>query len=105
VAGVAGKRGPPTPGPATSSELDGPTGVAASPNGHLFIADTGNNVVEGLAPAGELSVVVGDGKQGPPALGPATSSELDAPVLVAVDGRGDLFIADSGNNDVEEVTF
>ena len=100
-----GKRGPPTPGPADSSELDGPTGVTADAHGDLFIADQGNNVVEEVTPAGRLSVVAGDGEEGPPTPGPADSSRLLAPADVAVGAHGDLFIADQGNGDVEKVTF
>jgi hypothetical protein len=99
-----GEEGPPTRGPATSSELDEPYGVALGARGDLFIADTANDVVEEVTPGGRLSVVAGDGEEGPPTRGPATKSELDGPCGVAVDTRGDLFIADTGNNLVEEVT-
>ena len=71
----------------------------------LFIADQGNSLVEEVTPAGRLSVVAGvAGKSGRPAPGPATSSELDWPTGVAVDAHGDLFIADTENDVVEEVT-
>ena len=59
VAGVAGKRGPPTPGPATSSEFDSPGGLAVDDHGDLFIAAYGNKVVDEVTPAGTLSVVAG----------------------------------------------
>jgi len=52
VAGVAGESGPPTPGPATSSHLDYPYGVAVDAKGDLFIADWGNHVVEEVTPPG-----------------------------------------------------
>ena len=103
VAGT-GKEAPPTPGPATRSELDAPSGVALDAHGDLFIADTYNDVVEEVTPAGRLSVVAGNGQEGPPTPGPATRSELDAPSGVALDAHGDLFVADSLNNVVEEVT-
>ena len=99
-----GKRGRPTPGPATRSKLDAPHGVAVDARGDLFIADTYNNVVEEVTPAGRLSVVAGDGDYGSPTPGLATSSNLDMPAGVTVDARGDLFIADTYNNMVEEVT-
>src|SRR5580704_4478895 len=54
-------------------------------------------------PPGTLSVVAGKGPLdlGP---GPATNAELNQPENVAVDARGDLFIADYGNDTVDEVT-
>ncbi|MGO9407354.1 MAG: hypothetical protein ACLP41_08710 [Acidimicrobiales bacterium] len=99
-----GSQGPPTPGPATKSALDGPAGVALSAQGNMFIADRNNNVVEEVTRAGRLSIVAGDGSQGPPTPGPATKSALDAPQGVVLGRDGDLFIGDANNNLVEEVT-
>ena len=67
-------------------------------HGNLFIADAANNVVEEVTPAGRLSVVAGvAGKQGRPTPGPAARSEaLACPSGVALDARGDLFIAGHG---------
>ena len=80
-------------------------GVAVDAHGDLFIADLGNYVVEEVSPAGRLSVMAGNGKEGPPTPGPANSSRLFGPRGVAVDAHGDLFIGDTINNDVEKVTF
>ena len=104
VAGT-GTYGDPTPGPATSSALDCPNDVAVDPAGNLFIADTGNNVIEKVTPEGTLSIVAGTGTGGAPTPGPATSSELSSPYGVAVDSSGNLFIADMGNSVVEKVTL
>jgi hypothetical protein len=93
-----------TPGPATRSSVDG-AGMAVDSQGDLFIADYYRDVVLEVTPARNLSVVAGVfAKAGPPKRGPATSSTLDGPVAVAVDGHGNLFIADRGNYVVEKVT-
>jgi len=89
---------------ATSSQLDEPDGVAVSPSGYVYISDAGNNMVEEVAPDGELSVVAGTGTAGLPTNGPATASDLDNPAGISLDGAGDLYIADADNNLVEEVT-
>jgi hypothetical protein len=104
VAGT-GSLGAPTPGPATSSDLNQPSGVAVNSAGNLYIADTQNNVVEKVTPSGTLSVVAGTGSLGAPTPGPATSSELNQPSGVAVDSAGNLFIADQWNNVVEMVAI
>ena len=92
-----GHWGRPVPGPATSSPLDGPTGVAVDSSGNLYIADGGNNVIEKVTPSGQLSIVAGNGHSGRPVPGPATSSPLGGPVGVAVDSAGNLYIAANGS--------
>jgi len=105
-AGIPGSQGLPKPGPATSSDLGSPTGVAVDSGGNVYISDGANDVVEKVTPSGTLSIFAGIPGQvvGPPTPGPATSSYLDFPADVAVDGSGDVYIADSGNAVVEKVT-
>jgi hypothetical protein len=99
-----GASGAPIDGAATDSPLGLPTGLAVDGEGNLYIADPVNNVVEKVNPEGELSVVAGNGDRGTPTPGPATASDLDGPVSVAVDPSGNLYIADEGNNVVEKVS-
>jgi len=103
VAGT-GSQGAATPGPATNSDLNDPSGVAVDGAGNLYIADSGNEVVEKVTPAGMLSVVVGTGNEGAPTPGAATRSDLSVPYGVAVDAAGNLYIADYLNRVVEKVT-
>ncbi len=86
-------------GPATNAILYGPTGVAADGLGDLFIADSGNNLIRRVDPNGILATVAGDGTAGYSGDGGlATNASLNYPGGVAVDGIGNLFIADSDNN-------
>jgi uncharacterized protein (TIGR03437 family) len=91
-------------GPATSAELNQPTGIAVDTSGNLFIADTGNNRIREVSASGIVTTVAGNGTAGFSGDGgPAASAELQ-PLGVAVDASGDLFIADSGNNRIREVS-
>ncbi len=74
--------------------------------GDLFIACNDTNVIREMnAATGDVSVVAGDGTRGYSGDGgPATSAELFMPSNVAVDASGDLFIADSGNGLIREVS-
>jgi hypothetical protein len=100
----SGTYGNASPGPATSSPLKTPTAVAVDSSGNVYIADGNANEIDKVTPSGTLSIVAGNGTQGTPTAGPATSSHLNSPLGVAVNSAGDVFIADEGNNRVEEVT-
>jgi sugar lactone lactonase YvrE len=93
-------------GPASAATLDQPTALARDAAGDLFIADTEDNVVREVAPNGTIHLVAGNGAEGDRGqfAGPATRAELNSPQGVAVNARGDVFVADSGNNVVREVT-
>ena len=96
-------------GPATNAELAYPDGVAMDGAGNLVIADTGNNRVRVVAAstgsfygqamtAGHIYTVAGNGTSGYTGDGgPATSAELNDPYGAAVDGAGNLLIADTEN--------
>src|SRR5664280_1844808 len=99
-----GTPGAATKGPATSSPLNSPAGVAVDAAGNVYIADTDNNVVEKVTAGGQLSVFAGNGTPGAATKGPATSSPLFYPFGVAVDAAANVYIADTDNNVVEKVT-
>jgi streptogramin lyase len=94
----------PTPGPATHSALAFPSGVAVDASGNLYIADTFNNRVEKVSSKGVLSVYAGTGKVGRPTPGRAIRSRLNHPYGVSVNAAGDVYIADTFNQRIEEVT-
>ncbi|GAA2711277.1 fibronectin type III domain-containing protein [Actinoplanes palleronii] len=100
-----GTGGTPIAGPATSSPLGAPGGLALDTDGNLYIADTTSNQVVRVDQAtGVLSIVAGTGVAGasiPAAL--ATASPLRAPRGVAADACGNVFIADTGNYQVLRV--
>lgn len=84
-------------GPAIAAQLDHPAGLSVAPDGTLYIADTGNNRVRHLAADGTIHTVAGtDTAGGGGDGGPALSAQLDAPVGVAVDAAGNLYIATTG---------
>jgi len=99
-------------GPATSAQLSNPAGVGVDGAGNLFIADRLNNRIRKVSPSAIITTVAGDGtgrgiwSQGGPATdgGPATSSQLSSPWAVALDGAGNLFIADSRNHRIRRVS-
>ncbi len=87
---------------ATLSPLWSPSGLAADSQGNIYIADTGNNAIRKVDTSGNLSTVAGDSKPCPGGLcgdnGTAINAKLNAPQGVAVDNKGNIFIADTGDN-------
>lgn len=85
--------------PATSAQLYFPWGLAFDSKGDMLIADSGNNRIRLVTPAGIISTIVGNGTACPVSTqacgdgGPATSAELNSPTSVALSGAT-LYIAD-----------
>jgi len=99
--GVAGFSG--DGGSATLASLNRPVGVAVDTGGNLYIADHRNNRVRKVSPGGTITTVAGNGVAGFSGdCGPATAASLSDP-FVAVDGAGNLLIADGGVNRVRKV--
>jgi hypothetical protein len=93
-------------GPAASAELDQPSGVAVDTDGNVYIADSANNAIRRVdATTGDITTVAGNTTAGYSGDGElATTAELDDPQDLAVDPDGDVFIADTFNNAIREVT-
>jgi len=91
-------------GPALAAQFDGPRGLAGDGVGNLYVADDNNNRVRRIDPSGIMTTLAGTGT---PAFsgdgGPARAAELNHPRGVAVDGRGNVFIADSMSHRVRMV--
>ena len=89
---------------ATTVQLANPAGVAVDNNGNVFIADTNRHSIRKVDSNGIITTVAGNDTQGFNGDNqPATAAQLFFPESVVVDGRGNLFIADSGNNRVRKV--
>ncbi len=101
LAGYAGDNGP-----ATAAELWEPWGICLDKIGNLYIADHYNYCVRKVTPTGIISTVAGNSIMGPGNTGdggPATSATFTFLRGVAVDGSGNIFIADGGNNRIRKV--
>jgi len=89
----------------TAVGLNQPWGVAVSPAGEIYIADSSNNRVVKVSSSGIVTTVAGTGTAGYNGDNiAATTARLSAPVRVAFDAAGNLFIADSANNRIRKVT-
>jgi sugar lactone lactonase YvrE len=91
-------------GVATQSLLNMATGVAQDVGGNIYVVDQGNSRLRKVTPDGTLVTVAGNGAAGDRGDGePAMYANLYEPVNVDVDGAGNVFIADAGNNRIRVV--
>jgi len=97
-------------GPAISASLSAPNGIIIDPFGHSFIADSGNDRIRRVDAVTGLITTVAGGGQGcggqTDSLGDgcaANDASLNNPYALAIDERGNLFIADAGNSRVRRV--
>lgn len=81
VYGFAGDRGR-----ADQARLSLPWGVASGPDRSVYVADTGNNRIRRVTPAGTITTVLGG------------QGILNGPGGIAISGSGDLYIADIGDS-------
>jgi sugar lactone lactonase YvrE len=104
-AGYAGDHGP-----ATGAMFKSPNGISFDPSGNLYVADTGNNAIRMITPAGIISTVAGNGTAGMAGDGGlATQAQLYAPwsatpIPSSVPGvYAGFYIADQGNHRIRAV--
>ncbi|MCI0625520.1 MAG: IPT/TIG domain-containing protein [Acidobacteria bacterium] len=97
-------------GPAVEAQLDYPSGIVVDGAGNLFIADASNHRIRKVTPEGLITTVAGTGRTGPDGCAfhgdgaEAVFAGLCFPSDVAVDPKGNLFIADSHNNSIRKVS-
>lgn len=93
-------------GAATSASLDSPVGVALDTSNNIYIADTHNNRIRMVTSStGVITTIAGTGTAGFSGDGgTATAAELDLPTAIAVDSKGNVFVADTNNFRIREIS-
>ena len=90
-------------GPASEAEFDGPIGIAVDKQDSVFVADAYNDRIRKVSANGMVTTVAGTNSQGLHD-GDAGTATFDTPSGVAVDSKGNLFVADTGNAAVRKIT-
>ena len=92
-------------GPATAAQISTVEGLVVDSSGNIYISDTGNARIRIVSASGIISTYAGTGVRGDSGdHGPAVNARIFLPAGLALDQKGDLYIADYGNGTVREVS-
>ncbi len=102
LAGQAGAAGA-TNGTGTAASFNNPTGIALDSSGNVYVADEKNNLIREITSGGVVSTLAGQAGVTGTANGSGTMASFDNPYGVAVDGSGNVYVADTINNLIREI--
>ncbi|ASU35653.1 T9SS type B sorting domain-containing protein [Mucilaginibacter xinganensis] len=103
VTTVAGKFVGSADGNGTSASFNNPTGITIDGGGNLYVADTFNNLIRKINPAGDVITLAGNGSTGSINSNTGTSASFNAPQNLTVDAAGNVYVTDSGNNLIRKI--
>jgi sugar lactone lactonase YvrE len=86
------------------ASFNNPSGVALDLAGNLYVADSGNNRIRRVTPAGVVTTLAGSGSVGGFFDGTGDKAIFNGPQGVAMDATGNLYVADSKNQRIRKVT-
>src|SRR5205085_6019592 len=109
VSTIAGSPGNPgiSDGTNTNARFYSPSGIAADTNGILYVADTWNYSIKKITSVGGdwvVSTLAGLAQVHGSADGTGTNAQFLTPNGLTVDGAGNIYVADTGNNAIRRVT-
>ncbi|NBO71901.1 hypothetical protein EBV26_15705, partial [bacterium] len=95
-------------GNSSTALFNGAAGFMVSTNGKLYVADTGNNRIRVVDTDGSTTTLAGTGATGYVDTSPsvtAATSQFNAPNDVAIDSAGNLYVIDTGNSCIRQITI
>ena len=81
-----------------------PAGVAAAAAGNIYVADTGNGTIRKITPAGVVTTLAGTAGAWGAVDGAGAAAHFAAPLHLAVDVAGNVYVADSANGAIRKIT-
>jgi hypothetical protein len=102
-AGTAGTFGS-TDGMGAAARFSGPEGVATDSAGNVYVADGGNSTIRKITPTGVVTTLAGTAGMTGSTDGVGAAARFNFPLGVAVDGAGNVYVADNGNETIRKIT-
>lgn len=90
-------------GNGAAAKFSGPYSVACDAQSNVYVADRNNLRIRKITPSGEVSTIAGSGTMGL-VEGNGTAASFKSPNGIAIDGRGNIFVADADNHRIRKIT-
>jgi|CZKI01.1.fsa_nt_gi sugar lactone lactonase YvrE len=91
-------------GSGSSAHFNLPAGMAVDGSGNVYVADLDNYTIRKITPGGAVTTFAGTPGAGGSADGTGAAARFYLPYAVAVDGSGNVYVADTGNNTIRKIT-
>lgn len=88
----------------SDARFNSPYGVALDSNGYLYVADSLNSTIRKVTPSGDVTTLAGSAGSHGSADGIGNSARFYCPAGLAIDGQGNVYVADGANDNIRRVT-
>jgi uncharacterized repeat protein (TIGR03803 family) len=103
IAGVAGSVGS-SDGTGSAARFNGPAEPAVDGNGNIYVPDQSNSTIRKITPGGVVTTLAGLAGSFASADGTGSAARFNNPSSIAVDGSGNLYVTDNGNQTIRKIT-
>jgi Matrixin/Immunoglobulin domain/NHL repeat len=103
LAGSPGQTGD-DDGTGSAARFNHPSGVAVDASGNVFVTDSTNNTIRKITPSGVVTTLAGLARIAGQEDGAGIDATFNNPTGIALDGSGNLYVADTGNSCIRKIT-